>query len=469
MCFGFDGEIYIKKPSGEPQIVAIRIAEHGRTVEEKILPVNGGVREAKLSPNGKEVAVVFRGEIFVVSLTGGITKRITNTPWQERDVNFSPDGRSLVFAAEKDGSWNIYTVSISRKEEPYFYASTVLKESTVIATPAEEFDPAFSPDGKEVAYLENRVTLKVVNLASKQSRTILPADKNYSYADGDQYYQWSPDGKWFLVEFGLPERVMTPEAGLVAADGKSPVINLTLSGYNDYRPSWAMDGKMMIWGSDREGALGQGGRSITGDVYGMFFTKEAFDRWKLSKEDFALLKEQEKKDAPDKGKDSANKKKDPVKEIKIDWDDLTDRKLKLTTHTSDAIAWQLSRDGEKLYYLTEFEKGYDLWVTETRTHDTKLLSKLGANFAAMKLSADGKFMMVLADGKIKKVDTDNGKVEAVSIDGEMALKDADEKAYIFDHAWRQVKAKYYVVDMNGVDWNFYYKKQFRDRGPKLLL
>jgi len=464
LCFGFDGEIYIKKATGEPQKVPIRIAEDGRTVEERILPVNGGVTEMKLSPNGKEIAFVFRGEVFVTSITGGVTKRITNTPWQERSVSFSPDGRSLVFAAERDGSWNIYTMSISRKEEPYFYASTVLKEATVVATPAEEFQPAFSPDGKEVAYLENRVTLKVVNLASKQSRTILPADKNYSYADGDQYYQWSPDGKWFLVQFGLPERVMTPEAGLIASDGKSPLINLTLSGYDDNSPKWAMDGKMMIWGSDRDGALQQGGNAISGDVFGMFFTKDAFDRWKLSKEDFALLKEQEekkekdkKKEGEDKKKDSADKKKDSLKEIKIDWDNLTDRKLKLTTHTSDASDWLLSRDGEKLYYLTSFEKGYDLWMTETRTHETKLFAKLGARYAGMELSTDGKFIYVLAEGRIQKIDADNGKMESVSIQGEMALKEADEKAYIFDHAWRQVKAKYYVVDMNQVDWDLYYK------------
>jgi tricorn protease len=456
LCFGFDGEIYVKKASGEPQKVPVHIAEDGRYVIDRILPVNGGVTRMKLSPNGKEIAFVFRGEIFVTSVTGGVTKRITNTPWQERSVSFSPDGRSLVFAAERDGSWNVYTVAIGRKEEPYFYASTVLKEETVVATAAEEFEPAFSPDGKEVAYLEDRVTLKVINLASKKSRTILPADKNYSYADGDQYYQWSPDGKWFLVEFGHPERVQTPEVGLVASDGKSPVVNLTLSGYNDYKPKWSMDGKMMIWGSDRDGALQQGGGSITGDVYGMFFTKDLFDRSKLSKEDFTLLKEQEEKKEKDKKKDSADKKKDSSKDIRIEWDNLTDRKVKLTTHTSDASDWLLSKDGEKLFSLTSFEKGYDLWVTELRTHEAKLLTKLGAGYAGMELSADGKSIYVLAEGKIRKVDVESGKAEPVSIDGEMALKEADEKAYIFDHAWRQEKAKYYVANMNGVDWSFYY-------------
>jgi C-terminal processing protease CtpA/Prc len=450
--------------------VAIRVAEDGRKNLEKILPVNGGVTEMRLSPNGKEIAFVFRGEIFVTSVNGGITKRVTNTPWQERNVSWSPDGRSLVFAAEKNSNWNIYTISIARKEEPYFYASTVLKEETVVATPAEEFQPAFSPDGKEVAYLEDRVTLKVINLATKQSRVILPADKNYSYADGDQYYQWSPDGKWFLVQFGLPERVMTPEVGLVASDGKSPVIDLTLSGYSDANPKWSMDGKMMIWGSDREGARQQAGYTITEDVYGLFFSKDAFDRFKLSKEEFALLKEIEDKQKKDSAETAKTKegakdrkkagkdtvKKDTTKLIGIDWDNLTDRKLRLTTNTSDAADWLLSKDGEKLYYLSRFEKGYDLWMTETRTKETKLFAKLGARYAGMELSADGKSIFVLVEGRIMKIDAESGKTEPVGINGEMALKEADEKAYIFDHAWRQMKEKFYVVNLNGVDWDYYY-------------
>ena len=97
--------------------------------------------------------------------------------------------------------------------EPYLFASTVLKDEAVVATPAEEFQPTFSPDGKEIAYLENRQTLKVYNIASKQSR-VLPGDLNYSYADGDQYYSWSPDSKWLLVQFAPGERMFAPEVGL---------------------------------------------------------------------------------------------------------------------------------------------------------------------------------------------------------------------------------------------------------------
>ncbi len=471
LCFTYDGEIYTMQPGSEPKKVSVKVNAGGRSPQERITPVNEGFTEMRLAPNGKEFVYVFRGEIFVSSVDGGITKRITNTPYQERGVSFSPDGRSLVYAAEVNSSWNIYTTSIVRKEEPYFYASTVLKTEALVATDAEEFQPLYSPDGKEVAYLENRVVLKVINLASKKTRLIMPADVNYSYADGDQYYQWSPDSKWFLVQFSYPDRIFSPEVGLVSADGKGEIHNLTLSGYDDYGPKWSVNGKMMIWGCDRDGAREQGGGLSSSDVYAMFFTKAAFDRFKLSKEELALVKEQEekaekdKKKTDEKAKPEADKKakadtsvKDSSKtQVLIDWENLTERKARLTTHTSPVSDWLLSKDNEKLFYLTSFEKDNDLWVTDLRTKETKQFAKIGAKGVQMELSADGKFILLMADGKPMKVDAESGKAEPLKTSGEMLVKPADERQYIFGHAWRQFKEKFYVVDMQGVDWDYYYK------------
>ncbi|MBN1133259.1 MAG: PD40 domain-containing protein [Bacteroidales bacterium] len=478
LCFSYDGEIYTMVEGSAPSRLEVFIALDGLENLDKIVSVGSAITEAALAPGGKEFAFVFRGEVFVCSMEGGITKRITSTPWQERSVSFSPDGRSLVYAVEEGNSWNIYTSSIIREEESYFFMSTILKTDTVIATEAEEFQPLFSPDGKEVAYLENRVILKVVNLESKKTRTIMPADKNYSYADGDQYYQWSPDGKWFLVVFGQPENVMSGEVGIVSSGGDSTIHNLTLSGYEDRSPKWMMDGKMMIWGSNRESNRAEGGQLREIDVYAMYFTREAFDRSNLSKEEFDLLKEKEKKEKEDNGEKDENgsgKKEKKEKRTKgegdkgdtiklpdpvdIDWDNLAERRKRLTIHTapiSDAI---LSKDGEKLYYMTRFEKTFDIWETELRTKKTKEFAKIGSERgASMELSKDGKFIFVLAGGKVKKVDAESGKVEDVAIKGEMVLKAAEERAYIFDHAWRQVKRKFYVPDLHGVDWEMYYKE-----------
>ena len=467
LCFGYDGEIYTLAAGGTPRKVDVRIAQDGRQVLERTLPISGGITEMRLSPNGKEMAYVFRGEIFVGSVEGGVTKRITNTPWQERSVSFSPDGRTLVYAAEKDNNWNIYTTSIVRKEEPYFYASTILKEDTVVATPAEEFQPEFSPDGKEVAYLENRVVLKVVNLASKQTRMILPGDYNYSYSDGDQNYRWSPDGKWFLVQFAFT-RLFTPQIGLVSSDGKGKVVDLTKNGFGAAAPRWGMDGTMMVYASSREGAVNTDGSSVESDVYGQFFTRAAYDKFRLSKEDYALLKEQEdkskeekdkaEKDKPKdpKSKDAAVKPDEPKKDLIFELDGIDRRKVRLTIHSSDIADMALSKNGEKIFYLARFEKGYDLWVTETRTHDTKLFSKLGAMQTGMELSADGKALFVAADGRILKIDPESGKTEPVVIGGEMVLDQTAEKAYMYDHMWRQMKQKLLVADLYGTDWGSYY-------------
>ena len=197
----------------------------------------------------------------------------------------------------------------------------------------------------------------------------------------------------------------------------------------------------------------------------MYFTKAAYDRAKLSKEEFALVKEREdkeKKEADEKSKSSGQAAKPaepaakPASPIAIDWDGLNDRKMRLTINTSAASDWVLSKDGEKLYYLTSFEKGNDLWVTEVRTRETKLFNKLGANETSLELSPDGKFLFVIADGKAVKVDAESGKSEPIPVNTEMVLNYSAEKAYIFDHSWRQFKQKLIFPDLQKVDWDYYY-------------
>ncbi len=144
----------------------MKIANDSRYNPSRTVSVNNGISEMALARIGKEVAFIHRGEVFVSSVKEGTTRRITNTPEQERSVSFSPDGRSLVYAGERGGSWNIYQSSLTRDEEKFFFNSTLLKESVIVASEAEEFQPSYSPDGKEVAFLEERPTLRVINLAS---------------------------------------------------------------------------------------------------------------------------------------------------------------------------------------------------------------------------------------------------------------------------------------------------------------
>jgi tricorn protease len=459
LCFSWDGELYTLRPGEEPRKVEVRILTDQRNNPSEILKVNKGIAEYEVSPNGKEIVFVHRGEVFVSSVSKGTTKRITHTPTQERSVSFSPDGRSILYAGERDGSWNVYQTSLAREEEKYFFSSTLLKEEVVIATEKEEFQPAYSPDGKEVAYLEERTALKVVNLESKENRLIVPGDRNYSYSDGDQHYQWSPDGKWFLVEFLQPQQWIG-QAGLVSASGNGEIVNLTRSGYGDYAPRWMMEGKMMVWFSDRDGMKNDASWGGQADVYGMFFTQETYDRFKLSKEELEILKEEEKEESEEEGKDKDKEKteeeKEKIEPLKIELEDIEDRKVRLTIHSSDlGDAW-VSKDGEHLYYLAKFEKGYDLWKTELRTRDTKILTKLGANSAGGLIpDKKGENLFLLADGLVHKISLGDGSKESVGISGEMVLDESAERSYLFEHAWRQVEKKFYLTDLHEVEWDFY--------------
>lgn len=463
LCFSYDGEIYTLREGGQPQKVNISLAGDERYNTEKIEKISGNATEFALSPNGKEIAVVVRGEVFVSSVEKGTTRRITNTPEQERSVSFSPDGRSILYAGERNGSWNIYKTSLARTEEDYFFSSTLLKEEPVMASPAEEFQPEWSPDGKEIAYLEERTILKVINLETKKVREIMSADKNYSYSDGDQFYSWSPDSKWLLVNFLQPRQWIT-QAGLVSAAGGQPISNLTQSGYSNYTPRWMMDGKMMIWFSDRDGMKNDASWGGEMDVYGIFFTQEAFDRYKLSKEEFDVIKEKEKEKEGEKkeGEKTPEDKSKKVEPVKIDLKDIEDRKVRLTIHSSRLADAIISKDGEKMFYLARFDKGYDLWQTELRTRETKMLLKLGAeNAGGLTFDKEGKNLYFFADGGVSKVEVESAKRSTIGVNGEMVLNENAERNYCFEHAWRQVQKKFYKTDIHGVSWDDYKKDYSR--------
>ena len=222
----------------------------------------------------------------------------------------------------------------------------------------------------------------------------------------------------------------------------------------------------MLWFSNRDGlkSYATSGRTQS-DVYSMFFTKEGWDKFNMSKEDYDLMKEVEKleeeskeevkEDKKGKKKDKksdSEKKGEDVKSLAFDWEDLNERKVKLTIHSSwlgDAV---LSKDGEELYYLARFEKGYNLWKTELRTKSTSMAISLGANSGSLMWDEKQENLFLLSDGSISKVDVKGKKKTPIKIKGEMQLDMAAERAYMFDHVWLRTNAIFYHSDFHGVDW-----------------
>src|SRR6185436_4469912 len=346
--------------------------------------------------------------VFVVSAEHGDTRRITNTPEQERSVSFSPDGRTLLYASERGNSWKIYRTDLTDKDEPNFFNATGFKETPVVESNAEAFQPHFSPDGAEIAYLEERTTLKVLNLKTGKTRTVLAGNLNYSYEDGDQYYEWSPDGRWFSVQFLSPGR-WSSEVGVIPSSGDGKLVNISQSGYEDEKPYWARKGEVLFWRTDRQGLRSQAGQPSETDVYAAFLTRSAWDRYQLDEAAYDQLTEKEKK-TEDKGKAGAEM-------------------------AGDA----LSPDGETLYSLAKYDKGFDLWKYTQRKKEIKLVAAFGAREAGLKLDPKGKKAFVLHDGKLSMVDLDSDEASSVDASAKMDLDESAERAYMFEHIWRQTE------------------------------
>ncbi len=465
LCYTYNGEIYTLKEGDQPKKLSVQIFNDGRAGVTKNVSINGNVTQFALSPNGKEIAFVTRGEIFVTSVEGKQTKRITNTPQQERMVQWSPDGKTLVYAAERKDNWDIYTATIARAEEPYFYASTVINETPLIATAEEEYQPKFSPDGKEIAYVAERNQLKVYNLATKKTRTLLPTGHNYSYADGDWDFNWSPDGQWIICDDSEGSMFLGNMA-MIKADGSGGIDHPMRSGFGQKNMKWGMDGKAIFWTSAREGRkslANQGSREV--DIYAGFLDQDLYDKFKLSKEEYALLKEKEDSSKKETKEEKVTKQAKETKGAKVTkeakvpevkkWvpvvENLENRLARITINSSSIADYVMNNDGSKIYYLSAFEKGFDLWVTEPRTRETKILAKLGGTPSGIQISKDGKSLFVTNRGSLVKID-EMGKISPISIDGEMVLNAAAERAYIFDHTWRQVQKKFYDPGIHGIDW-----------------
>ena len=464
LCFSYDGELYTYS-NGQPKKLDVVINADARSTNERNMPVGSGVSNMKLSPNGKEVAYTYRGDVFVSNADGSGTKQITKTPEAETDVTWHADGRLLAYSSERNGKWGIFKSEIGRKEELYFYASTLLKESPLVVADKSLTNPDFSPNGKELAYVENFNTLKIFNLASSQSRSIVTPKEWLSWGDGGHEISWSPDSKWLLVPYAEPG-IGNGEIGILPADGKSKMTNITQNGFGDGNPRWMMGGKMMLWFSDRDGlaAKANSGGSQR-DAYGLFFTQDAWDNYRLSKDDAALAKEvKEKMDKADSSKKTTVKKDSVV----LDWAGLEQRKTRLTIHSSNLSDALVDKDGENLYYLARFEKGINLWSTNLRTKETKILAPLGANNAGnMQWDKEGKKIFLQTDGGISKIDAASGKVDRVNISGDMVLDVAAERQIMFDHVVRRTADIFYKQGYHGIDWEAMgkaYRKHLPDVG-----
>lgn len=463
LCYTYDGEIYTQKQGDKPQKVKIDIIRDDQnTIAD--LNFSNGATSATVSPDGKQVAFIVRGEVFVTSADYNTTKQITHTPAREAGLTFSPDNRTLAYASERNGNWELYMAKIARKEEANFPNATAIEEEVLLPSDkTERTYPQFSPDGKELAFIEDRNRLMVLNLETKKVRQVTDGSTWFSTGGGFDY-SWSPDGKWFTLEFIGNRHDPYSDIGMVSAQG-GKIINLTNSGYTSGSPRWVLDGNAILFITERYGMRAHASWGSLNDVMLVFMNQDAYDKFRLSKEDYELQKELEKeqkntteakkndKKKGDNKEKSEEKKEEKVKDIVVELNNIEDRIVRLTPNSSDLGSAIITKDGETLYYLSAFEGGYDLWKMNLRKKDTKLLHKMDAGWANMEMDKDGKNLFLLGSNTMQKMGTDSESLKPISYQAHVKMDLAAERDYMFNHVYKQEQKRFYNLNMHGIDWD----------------
>ena len=464
LCYTYDGEIYTQAPSGKPTKVKVALF-HDDSDDVLRTSMTRGATAAVASPDGKQVAFIARGEVFVTSVEYATTKRITTTPEAEAGLSWGSDNRTLYYATERSGNWQLVKATIERKEDPNFPNATTIKEEILLpSSTVERAAPDVSPNGKKLAFIEDRNRLMVMDIESGKVHQVTDGSTWYE-TNGGFDYSWSPDSKWFTLTYIANQRDPYTDVGIVSADG-GKITNITGSGYFSESPKWVMEGNAILFTSNRYGMRAHGSWGSQDDVLLAFVNQDAYDKYRMSKEDYELVKEAEKEakkeadkkkaeeEKNNKKKDdkAAGEKKDEVKDIVVELDGIEDRVVRLTPNSSSIASAMVTNNGDNLYYLSKFESGYDLWKLDMRKHSTKLVNKMNSGWANIQMGKDGKEMFVLGSA-MNKLTVASDKITPITYKAEVKMDLAAEREYMYNHVQHQVNKRFFRTDLNGCKWD----------------
>lgn len=338
LAYARNGELWRLSPgAAEPERIAVRIRQSSLVDGEVTVSVNGEASELAVSPNGQELALIARGEVFVVSTKSGATRRITTTAAMERFVSFSPDGRRLTYASHRQGKWDIYEARLTRDQDTVFTGAAPFEEVALVEGETGSYQPLYSPDGGRIAYVDERTSIRVLDIAAGSSIEVMPGSATYSYADGDMQFAWSPDGRWIVARTG---RWSTSEIELFDAKGVAPRQNISLNGFSDDSPMVSSDGSIVLWRSDRKGLRATNSEGVQTDVYAAFLTHQAFDAYQATPEERARM------DAADSEGDAGS----PGESASAlpDVEGLAFRTARLTPFSMELMTFRLTPDNKQL-------------------------------------------------------------------------------------------------------------------------
>jgi Tol biopolymer transport system component/C-terminal processing protease CtpA/Prc len=254
----WDGLYVMSLPDGQPARLTVTAGADSPFRDIELRTLRDSADEAEVSPDGKEIALVVQGEIFVIQTAENKpTRRVTDSPWRDWQVTWSPDGKALFFVSDRGGNEQIYRAVSAEEPAKALSASLRFRVEQVTDNAHPSYAPALAPDGRRLAYVRRWGELVIRDLASGDENVLLE-----SWARPQ--FRWSPDSKW--IAYAVEDIEHNSDVWVVPADGSAPAVNISKHPDYDGDPQWSYDGQILTFASRRHG--------FDTDIYLVFLSPE---------------------------------------------------------------------------------------------------------------------------------------------------------------------------------------------------
>ncbi|MEO5814632.1 MAG: DPP IV N-terminal domain-containing protein [Gemmatimonadaceae bacterium] len=411
------------------------------------LVLTTGFTDLAVSPDGKKLAFIARGEVFAAPTTdAGDATRITATSAAEAQVTWSPDSRRLVYTSNRDGAWNLYV---------YDFASS--KETPLTTGRMHGVSPRFSPDGKQVAFVRNARELCVVSLDTRDVRVLAQGVFGRPPFFAERPIAWSPDGRWIAYLSGGAKLFMNAYV-VPLAGGEARQVSW-LPNTRATSLSWSGDGGFLLLDTGMRTEPGGLARvdllpfspKFREDQFSALFRDETPGRTTLPAPAPA-------RPATDSTRpDSSVAKRADARATRIVFEGIRTR-LSMVPVGIDVGVQTLSADGKSVVVTSNvagqtnlFAYSFDEFATDPAV--TRQVTTTPGNKSAIQFASDGKSVWFLEQGRIVNVTLDTKAVKQVAVRAEVDVDFASEKWDVFHQAWEFLNDNFYDPAFHGVDWS----------------
>ena len=430
--------------NGKASEVAItrRGASAGPGIERQ--RITDQIGELQLSPDGKKVAFIVRGEVFAASATdGGDAARVSNSAAEEYQIAWAPDSRRLVYVSDRDGVPHLFLYDFSTNSE-----------TQLTRDAADDSTPRFSPDGKSLAFIRGAKELRVMDVATKSDRIVKTAIFERPPIISDRPFAWSPDGKW-LAYVPVGENQFK-NVNVVSVDGASSGSASYLANVFSNSVSWSPDGTYVLFDS---GQRTEGTQLARIDLVPRTprFREDQFRE--LFREETPRNRPEQRPaetPTPSPAPSASPSERPPAKPVQVVFDDIR-RRLSFVPVGLDVSYQTISPDGKWVALIANAANQANLYLysldeLSREPAVAKQLTSTSGNKSWAQFTPDNKEIFYIENGRIGIVNLE-GRTRSLAVTAEMDVDFSREKMEVFRQGWSYLRDNFYDPGFHGANWD----------------